>query len=76
MEPQYLAKGHPMTVTAFPRVKSAGVQGAKVVGKNQMVEVTVKTTNGYQKTQGTDIKVPRTQQGGADIGRSSSLPGK
>ncbi len=34
------------TTTTFPRLKSAGVRGAKAVGAAQMVTVMVKTTNG------------------------------
>ena len=75
-ESQYLAKRPVMTSTTFPRLKSAGVQGAKVVGRSQMVEVTVKTTNGHSLTPSAPPKArpsasPKT---GGNIERGTSLP--
>jgi hypothetical protein len=61
-----------MPVTTFPRLKSAGVRGAKVVGKAQLVEVTVKATNGH-KTKAVPVK-PR--EGGGEIERGASISSK
>jgi hypothetical protein len=58
------------TATTYPRLSSAGVQGAKVVGKAQMVTITVKPTNG---TPNNVSPVKGESQGSTKGGQATAL---
>lgn len=56
-EPQYKGVTMDTATTTFPRIRSAGLRGAKAVGNAQMVTVTVGTTKDNAV-----IKVPTTNK--------------